>query len=229
MLLGVLIGRKTYTIKKYFFVIIIVVGVAVFSYYKKSNKDARDEDGFMLGMTLIAFSLLFDGFMGSLQDRMRSVKIPTTLNLMLFINLWSSLYMALLLIFTMEGYKFVIFCIDHYEVIIDLLIVIFVGSIAQFFISEMIANFGALPLSLVLTTRKLITVFLSVLIYKHSLNIEQWIAAVFVFMALLLDAIYSHLDKRGEDVISKVEAKEEAESVNDEEQEEKEEILKEVV
>jgi solute carrier family 35 (UDP-galactose transporter), member B1 len=229
MLLGVLIGRKNYTIKKYFFVIIIVVGVAVFSYYKKSNKDARDEDGFMLGMTLIAFSLLFDGFMGSLQDRMRSVKIPTTLNLMLFINLWSSLYMALLLIFTMEGYKFVIFCIDHYEVIIDLLIVIFVGSIAQFFISEMIANFGALPLSLVLTTRKLITVFLSVLIYKHSLNIEQWIAAVFVFMALLLDAIYSHLDKRGEDVISKVEAKEEAESVNDEEQEEKEEILKEVV
>jgi solute carrier family 35 (UDP-galactose transporter), member B1 len=225
MLLGVLIGRKTYTFKKYIFVLIIVISVAVFSWHKKADKEARDDH--ITGMSLIAFSLLMDGMMGALQDRMRSVKTPTPLNLMLFINAWSSLYLAFLLVFTLEGYDFILFCMDHYQVVVDLCVVIFVGSIAQFFISEMISSFGALALSLVLTFRKFITVFLSVLIYGHTLSIEQWIAAVFIFGALILDAWYQHKEKT-HDVIQ-VEANDEDKDVGVQEKEEEEMVKKENV
>lgn len=188
MLLGVLIGRKTYTIQKYFLVFLIVGGVIAFSY--KESKNVAEKTDHFTGMALIAAALLMDGLMGALQDRMRSVSKPTSLNLMFFINAWSSVYLALLLIFTLEGVEFINFCIRHPEVMTDLGVVILFGSVAQFFISQMVAFFGSLPLSLTMTIRKLISVFLSVLIYGNVIIIRQWIAATVIFSALILDAIF---------------------------------------
>jgi UDP-galactose transporter B1 len=187
MLLGILIGRKSYTVKKFLVVILIVVGVIVFSWKEKPSDKERNNQ--IIGMGLILASLLMDGLMGGSQDRMRSVKRPTSLNLMHFLNAWSSLYLIGLLICTLEGLEFIRFCSRHPIILRDLSIVVFVGSIAQYFISDLIKNFGALPLSITLTIRKFITVFLSVLIYGNILLVRQWIAASLIFIALLADAL----------------------------------------
>lgn len=187
MLLGILIGRKTYTIKKFAIVILIVFGVIVFSWKDKPSEKEINQQ--IIGMSLVLASLLMDGFMGGIQDRMRSVKKPTSLNLMHYLNAWSSLYLTALLIFTLEGLEFINFCMRHPEVIIDLSGVVLVGTIAQYFISDLVKCFGALPLSITLTVRKFITVFLSVMIYGNTLIMRQWIAAFIIFTALLMDAL----------------------------------------
>lgn len=187
MLLGILIGRKSYTIKKFLIVILIVIGVIIFSWKEKPSDKERNNQ--IIGMSLILTSLLMDGFMGGTQDRMRSVKKPTSLNLMHYLNAWSSLYLTALLICTLEGLEFFRFCSRHPRVILDLSGVVFVGSIAQYFISDLVKSYGALPLSITLTVRKFITVFLSVLIYGNILLMRQWIAASLIFLALLADAI----------------------------------------
>lgn len=186
MLLGVLVGKKTYRIQKYIFVFLIVIGVIVFSF--EGNK--KEKEDHLIGMAIILAALLMDGLTGATQDRMRSVAKPTSLNLMYFINAWSSLYLMILLIFTFEGIEFIKFCIRHPLVMADLAVVIFVGSIAQYFISQMISLFGSLPLSLVMTIRKFLTVFLSVFIWGNQLLTRQWIAACVIFSALLLDAVF---------------------------------------
>lgn len=226
MLLGVFIGRKSYTLQKYIFVILIVIGVIIFS-LKPTTTDAsnnNENDHYIIGMILISSSLLFDGLMGALQDRMRSVSMPTTLNLMFYLNAWSSLYLCALLIFTLEGVEFINFCIRHPRVLIDLTVVIFVGSVAQFFISQMVSLFGALPLSLVLTVRKFITVFLSVIIWQNVLGVRQWIAAVVIFSALILDAVID--PKKKSDTETPKHQEEEIKEVVNEEVEEPKEVEK---
>lgn len=194
MLLGVLVGRKTYTFQKYVLVFVIVGGVVAFSY--KESKNTDDKQDHLIGMAMIAGSLLMDGLMGALQDRMRSVSKPTSLNLMFYINAWSSLYLAILLTVTLEGWHFINFCIRHPEVLADLGVIILVGSVAQFFISQMVAFFGSLCLSLTMTIRKLISVILSVLIYSNFLTIIQWVAAAIIFGALIIDAVLQEKFKR---------------------------------
>lgn len=187
MILSLIIARKKYKPQKFLFVLVIVFGLILFSYKDKFNaKDLKQ----IRGTALIAVSLLMDGMMGALQDRMRSVSKPTSLNLMFFLNAWSALYLTILLIITGEGVDFVSFCIRHPQVLLHLAILVSVGSLGQFFISTMISNFGALPLSLVMTIRKFLTVFLSVLIYKNELSLQQWIAASIIFIALISDSLY---------------------------------------
>lgn len=63
MLLGVLLGRKSYALKKYFFVLLVVIGVALFIYKdgKESNANATN---FGFGEVLLLLSLLMDGLTG---------------------------------------------------------------------------------------------------------------------------------------------------------------------
>ena len=49
MILGVLIGRKSYPILKYFFVLLIVIGVALFMYKDNAAKSAKNADDSILG------------------------------------------------------------------------------------------------------------------------------------------------------------------------------------
>ncbi|KAG5684403.1 hypothetical protein PVAND_013638 [Polypedilum vanderplanki] len=194
MLLGVLIGRKTYTVYKYIFVVIIVIGVALFSFKEKYDK--KDGEDPILGIILFSVSLLMDGFLGAFEERMRSVSKPTPLNLMLFMNAWNTLYLTIFLLISNEGVEFFYFCQRNPIVIRDLSIVVVLGICGQFCITSMISNFGALPLSLVTTLRKFVTVLLSVIIFNNVLSIRQWIAATIIFTALFLDGYFSKKGKK---------------------------------
>lgn len=188
MILGVLIAHKVYRPQKYIFVVFIIFGVIMFSF--KPDHQTADNENILFGNALIGVSLLMDGILGALQDRMRFISKPSTLNLMLYMNAWSSLYLILPLIITREGIDFINFCLIHPQILIDLSIVVAVGTIGQFFVAQMISNFGALPLSLVMTVRKFMTVFLSVIIFGNELSILQWTATAIIFLSLIGDAMF---------------------------------------
>lgn len=193
MLLGVLIGRKSYTLTKYIFVTIVIIGVILFSFKEKYDK--KDGEDPLLGLIFISVSLLADGFLGAFEDRMRSVKKPTSLNLMFFMNFYSSIFLVIALLFTNEGIEFLKFCSRHPIVIRDLSVVILVGVFGQFCITSIITNFGALPVSIITTIRKFVTVLLSVIIFNNVLSIRQWTAASVIFSALFLDGYFSRKAK----------------------------------
>jgi UDP-galactose transporter B1 len=193
MLLGVLIGRKSYTMLKYIFVSIVIVGVILFSFKEKYDK--KDGEDPLLGLIFISVSLLSDGFLGAFEDRMRSVKRPTSLNLMFFLNFYNSIYLIVALILTNEGTEFVKFCSRHPIVIRDLSVVVLVAIFGQFCITSVVTNFGALPVSIITTIRKFVTVLLSVIIFNNVLSIRQWIAASIIFTALFLDGYFSRKAK----------------------------------
>lgn len=66
MLLGVIVGRKSYAVRKYVFVLLIVVGVVLFMYKDKSGQ-SKFETSFGLGELLLLLSLTMDGLTGAVQ------------------------------------------------------------------------------------------------------------------------------------------------------------------
>lgn len=204
MILGYLLGRKTYKPQKIVFVLVIVAGVILFVF--KDKYDEKDGENPLLGNSLIAFSLLMDGFTGASEDRMRQASRPTALNLMHFVNLWSSGILIIGVIVFGEAPKFIEFVTKFPEILKYLGLAVLVGALGQIFINSMVANFGPLPLSITTTTRKFFSVFLSVILFNNSLTIRQWCAAGVIFGALFIDAVFNKKLKKQPEAVEKVEA-----------------------
>ncbi|CAG4984274.1 unnamed protein product [Parnassius apollo] len=192
MILGVLIGHKAYPLKKYFFVLLIVIGVVLFMYKDQGKKTiANDSQGFGVGELLLLLSLTMDGLTGAVQERIKSESSPTAYSMMVNTNGWSTVILSISVLLSGEIFKFVTFVMQYPEILIYLAGFSLMGALGQLFIFYMVAEFGPLPCSVVTTTRKFFTVLASVVIFGNVLLTRQWIGAILVFSGLFLDIIYS--------------------------------------
>ncbi|KRX99453.1 Solute carrier family 35 member B1 [Trichinella pseudospiralis] len=69
MILGVLVAKKRYPLRKYLFILLIILGVALFMYNDKSKSTLSTNYGFGWGEVLLLFSLAMDGLTGGIQDK----------------------------------------------------------------------------------------------------------------------------------------------------------------
>ncbi|KAM3822008.1 solute carrier family 35 member B1 isoform 2-T2 [Vipera latastei] len=94
MLLGVTVLRKKYPLSKYFCVLLIVTGVALFMYKPKNVGSVGDEHVFGYGELLLLLSLTLDGLTGVSQDHMRAHYQTGSNHMMLNVNLCSTLFLG---------------------------------------------------------------------------------------------------------------------------------------
>ncbi|XP_063546759.1 solute carrier family 35 member B1 homolog [Cydia strobilella] len=191
MILGVLIGRKVYPLKKYLFVFLIVLGVVLFMFKDQSKKVAHESQGFGIGELMLFLSLTMDGLTGAVQERIKSESSPSAYSMMVNTNGWSSIILSIGVLLTGEIFRFIAFVSKYPEVLVHLAGLAFMGALGQLFIFFMVSEFGPLPCSVVTTTRKFFTVLASVLIFGNVLLGRQWIGATIVFTGLFLDILYS--------------------------------------
>ncbi|XP_026742039.1 solute carrier family 35 member B1 homolog [Trichoplusia ni] len=192
MLLGVLIGHKSYPMKKYLFVLLIVIGVVLFMYKDQGAKKVQDDSsGLGIGEMLLFLSLTMDGLTGAVQERIKSESSPSAYAMMLNTNWWSTLILSVGVLLSGEIFKFITFVSVYPEVIIYLIGLAVVGAMGQMFIFFMVAEYGPLPCSVVTTTRKFFTVLTSVILFGNVLIPRQWLGAILVFSGLFLDMFYS--------------------------------------
>lgn len=189
MLLGVLLGRKSYTLQKYMFVLLIVIGVILFMFKDgKTSTAPLENEG--LGQLLLILSLTMDGLTGAVQERMRQHSSPSAQHMMLAMNGWSTIFVAVPLLVSGEAFSFINFAIKYPQMLSHLATLALAGALGQLFIFMMVSSFGALACSVVTTTRKFFTVLFSVLFFGNSLSGRQWIGAVLVFTGLFADMFY---------------------------------------
>ncbi|XP_055548441.1 solute carrier family 35 member B1 homolog [Wyeomyia smithii] len=196
MLLGVILGRKSYTLQKYLFVVLIVIGVCLFMFKegKVSDKPLELEG---LGQLLLIMSLTMDGLTGAVQERMRQHSSPSAQHMMLAMNGWSSLFVTVSLLITGEGQLFIEFATKYPQMLIHLATLSLAGALGQLFIFMMVSSYGALACSVVTTTRKFFTVLCSVLLFGNSLTNRQWFGAGLVFTGLFADMFYGKKNAAG--------------------------------
>lgn len=190
MILGVLLAKKVYPLKKYLFVLMIVVGVSLFIYKDSAASTSSDETTLGMGEILLLLSLTMDGLTGAIQEKMKAEHKTKSGHMMFSMNLWSIGYLGVGLLLTGEGIEFIEFVKRHPDIVWHLLTFSVASALGQFFIFMTVSDFGPLPCSIITTTRKFFTVLGSVIIFGNTLLNRQWIGTALVFAGLFLDAAY---------------------------------------
>lgn len=151
------------------------------------------EEGALLGVgeLLLFLSLLMDGLMGAIQERIRAESKPSGLQMMVEQNGWSSLLLVIVIVISGELLNFIEFAKHFPSIYLNLLSIGVTSAVGQLFLFSMVSEFGPLVVSIITTTRKFFTVLGSVIIFGNTLTTRQWIGAVFVFLGLFLDAFYA--------------------------------------
>jgi len=189
MLVNMIRGTKVYSLQQKFCVVLITLGIAVFMLNKSATKlkPGAIEDSSVTGLVLCGLSLLFDGVTGNVQDSMLASHKPPPYQIMFSINFFASGFLLIAAVATGDIIQGPLFVLRHPQALIDLAIFGTTSALGQSFIFYTIANFGALPCATITTTRKLFTIFVSVLWFGHNINPLQWVGVMVVFGALAWD------------------------------------------
>lgn len=190
MILGIIFARKRYPPAKFLFITMICIGVALFMYKDRKPSESDSSHHFGFGEVLLIVSLTLDGLTGATQDRMRSEHKTGAYHMMLFVNVWSVLWLAIGLVVSGEGLAFLGFMERHPSILMKIVTFGIASAIGQIFIFITVTSFGPLPCSIVTTTRKFFTILGSVILFANPMNSRQWVGTVFVFMGLGLDSAY---------------------------------------
>lgn len=203
MILGVLLGKKQHAMRKYLFVSLIVVGVALFMYKKNVFAEkftAQTQSSNLsilsylstlgLGEILLLLSLTMDGVTGAIQERMKLEHQTKSGHMMYKINLWSTFYLLVATVISGDLMSFYSFVGKHPSLIYDIALFSSLSAIGQLFIFLTVAEFGPLPCSIITTTRKFFTVMTSVFLFGNKLTTSQWVGTSLVFLGLALDSTY---------------------------------------
>jgi len=192
MLLGVLVARKRYPLEKYFYVLVIVLGVVLFMYKepKETAKVIESGEIFGIGEFLLFVSLVFDGLTGGIQDKIRDKYKVQAYHMMFSMNIWSCLWASISILVTGEFYGLIDFLQTYPYVMSNILLLGLTGAVGQNFIFLTIEWFGPLTCSIFTTTRKFFTILCSIFIFGNPITLRQMFGTILVFLGLFLEQLY---------------------------------------
>lgn len=190
MVLGVLLAGKRYPIAKYLFVLMIVLGVALFMYKDQKDSYAGDHHAYGMGEILLLVSLTLDGLTGASQDKMRGDFQTGASSMMYAVNIGSVVFLAIGLVITGEVFEFVPFVGRYPYVMVNMLLFSVCSAAGQMFIFKTVTTFGPLTCSIFTTTRKFFTILCSIAWFGHPMSARQWLGTILVFIGLIMDNFY---------------------------------------
>ncbi|QRW06532.1 UDP-galactose transporter [Ceratobasidium sp. AG-Ba] len=202
MLMNVVLYRRKFAPYKYLVVATVTAGITLFMYM--GNAPAKHKgvaESSLWGLFLLLINLLLDGAVNSTQDEIFTKYKVSGQQMMLWINTFSTAITIVLMFAPLphiptihpgpggvaEWASAMDYVRTHPDSIIPLLQFAFTGAIGQLFIFETLQHFGSLTCTITLT-RKLFTMILSVVVYKHRLTLGQWAGAAIVFLGISIEA-----------------------------------------
>lgn len=188
MLMGIVIRRKRYTPRDFMCVLLITLGVILFSYKSKKGGSDSAQSSSWLGVVLLVASLFMDGVTGPLQERLVARFSPSTHQLMFWQNFTAAAWLAVALAISGEGLQAIAFITRFPDTLRDIFAFSFVSALGQNFIFYTVRNFNALVVTTITTTRKMFTILLSIFIYRHPVKPLQWLGLGLVFAAITWEA-----------------------------------------
>lgn len=131
----------------------------------------------------MVFSLIGDGFLPDFQAVIKQNYKPSPTVLLGFVNKWTTILTIGYSIVMGHFMHIVHFIMHHRAILIDNLLIGVLCFIGQIFIYRMVKQFKQHIVPFIITTRKIFTVALSIIIYGHKFNFYQGIGVAIVFGA----------------------------------------------
>lgn len=205
MAMGVVFYGRVYGWYKYISVLLLVGGIYLFTASKKSGSEGAvelDIKTVLFGMMLVLINLAMDGYTNNEQDRLFAKHSASPNQMMKYVNIWQCLYQLWYLLAgwflydTASEMYLALHAVTHCrELVYDILMFCVCASVGQVLIFNVMKEFGSLSWITISVTRKLVSVVLSVIMFKHKVGVTQWMGVGLVFIGLGLDAGMSYYSK----------------------------------
>lgn len=215
MIVGYFVERKSFLIKEWFSAAFITIGIILFNLSKMSQQDGHHEkkgaEDSIFGLCLLALSLGMDGFLASCQNGLKDGEMPssdskkgdnthfrrpTALETMLWINAYAIVFLIPLSIWSGQFSNGIqLLNLPHptqsssMSVRNTIIMLNLTAATGQIFIFFTIQLFSPLMCTTITTTRKFLTILLSVWKYGHKFTIIQWFSVCMVFGGLYLGIV----------------------------------------
>merc|ERR1719156_423882 len=168
--------------------LLITAGVAAFIWFAEQDPTAGDFSWKThgVGMLMLLGFLLCDAVTPSLQKRAFSNSNLDAFQMMFWIGAASSVYAGAMLYFSGELNYAISFLMSRQEALFDVLALSLIATLGQIFIYVTVQKHGPVALSMIMTTRQVLSVVLSCVLFGHHMPGVAVGAAGMVFSVLLI-------------------------------------------
>ena len=189
----------------YDFIVAFVIGTGVvmfmsstddlrFSFSQDYLGNAETSSAKWTGVMLLCFFLFFDSFTSQFQSRLFQRHLDLSIvELMFATSAFSTVLSAITLVHTNELSPALAFVIEHSEIQFHFFMFSICSTIGQVFIFYTIKNFGAVVFTLIMTTRILLSIALSCILYGHPITNIGYLG-----LALVVGAVLYRIRKQAE-------------------------------
>eukprot|EP00043_Microstomoeca_roanoka_P014038 m.138170 g.138170 ORF g.138170 m.138170 type:complete len:437 (+) comp15909_c4_seq3:137-1447(+) len=188
MLMGKYVQGKTYPVYEYVCAVILSIGVSLFLFSKASDEgklDSEDQGNTsFMGMLLLIGYMMFDSFTSNFQDHLFSSFKMSSYQMMFGVNLFSCIFTLWSLIQHGTFFECVDFTLTHPDFLVQAVILSITSATGQMFIFYTLSTYGALVFAIIMTTRQVISIFVSALVFGHNFAAQAWFGIAVVFVAL---------------------------------------------
>ena len=183
MLMGKVLSGKRYPWYEYGVALAVTLGVSMFLLAQTGGgKDSTTTQ--LSGLILMLGYLGCDSFTSQWQDQLFKEYGLSTYQMMFGINSFSAIVTLASLLQSGELWTSLDFLAANPDAILHISGFSIAGAIGQQFIYTTIREFGPLIFTLISTLRQLVSIFLSMIIYGHSITAEGAVGVFIVFGAL---------------------------------------------
>mmetsp|Transcript_5089 Transcript_5089/g.7028 ORF Transcript_5089/g.7028 Transcript_5089/m.7028 type:complete len:393 (-) Transcript_5089:404-1582(-) len=196
MLVGKFVHGKSYKNIEYLEALVITVGVSMFTLSQSEDNGKGSSNTTSFGIFLLAFYLCCDSFTSQWQSKVFDKFHVNQFQMMAGVNTWSVCFTSLKLLQTGELFECLDFLGKNPESCLHVFVLSLTSCTGQLFIFYTIKKFGPVVFTIIMTTRQMLSMVLSCLLFNHSLGFISLIGAIVVFSTLGYRIRRQYLAKR---------------------------------
>lgn len=186
MIMGKIVSKKTYPYYEYVVAVLLSAGVSLFLLSADPSGKRTTAATTFSGAVILLGYMVFDSFTSNWQSELFNTYKMSSMQMMFGANLFSCLFTMWSMI---EGGNFlsaVWFMLSHPEFAFHALLLSMMSATGQLFIFYTIQSFGPIVFTIIMTTRMMLSILLSCILYNHPLSSQAVFGVLVVFVALFL-------------------------------------------
>jgi len=191
---GTIISGKKYPLYDYLVALVMALGICLFVFGKSSSKT---ESGVttMSGVVLILGYLIFDSFTSQWQGHLFSKYKLSSYQMMFGVNAFSLFFTSVSLLLGGEMFESLSRVLGDPILFKDIISFSFCGAMGQMFIFYTIKTFDAIVFTMIMTSKQLFAVILSIVLYGHFTSSASAFGIMTVFSGVLYRIYRQHGEK----------------------------------
>lgn len=197
MIMGRIIKGSTYCTAEYVEAVLITGGVAFFSLASKTSQRNTEEGFELAGFLLLSIYVLADSFTSQWQSRIyRDYGKIDHFHMMYGVNVSSIIVTSVALVASGEIPKIWEFLLYNPTAVWYNVLTAITSTTGQIAIFYTIKNFGPIVFTIIMTTRQMISIVLSTILFGHQMNLGGAMGASLVFIAIFHSVYRQTNEKR---------------------------------